>query len=194
MTISEAIARLAQALPVDAPDLWESLQQAASNEELRSLQEAVAPADVPSDLIELLSWRNGGSRSGPWWPILESGHLLGATEAVEHYRWLCENTEEWQWRRSWLPVAHEGWNQCGIELSGEYRGLIIDGSFPDPPRPVAPSLVALLHASCAVMEAGLRHEQRTQTTDGTHARVKQRALIAPIYEFYGPMPDQLPAA
>jgi hypothetical protein len=145
-------------------------------------------------LIELLAWRNGGAWGGPWWPIIDCGHLLGAGEAVDHYRWLCENTEEWQWRRSWLAVAHEGWNQCGVELNGHYQGLVIDGRFPDPPRPVAASLVALLHGSSAVLEAGLQHEERAETADGTYARVQQTALLRPNYQLYGSTPQELPAA
>jgi hypothetical protein len=116
---------------------------------------------------------------------------LGTSEAAAHYQWLCENTEEWQWSRSWLPLTHEGWNQCGIEVGSDQPGILIDASFPDPPRAIAPSLVALLHASCAVIEAGLYDEEPVRTRDGTYRRVKQRAVIKPTFSLYAATPDHL---
>ena len=139
LTVSEAITRLEHLLPVHEPDLWASLQPPATPEAVDALRATIAPHDLPSDIVELLSWRNGGPWGGPWWPILECVHLLSTDEIIDHYGWLCENTDEWQWCRSWLPIAHEGWNQCGIELDGEQRGLVVNGSFPDPPVPWAPS-------------------------------------------------------
>lgn len=132
--MSDVVAWLERLLPAHEPELWASLQPPAEADELESLRQAASPFEVTDEWPELLRWHNGGPWGGPWWPLLESGHLLGVRESIEHYQWLCANTEEWQWHRSWLPIVHDGWAQCGIELDGDYRGLIVDGSFPDPPR------------------------------------------------------------
>lgn len=192
MTMQEVIARLEQMLPAHEPELWESLRPPAAEEELALLREAVAPFDVVEEWIDLLRWHNGGQWSRRWWPLLNSGHLLNVGETIEHYKLLCEITEEWQWRRSWLPITHDSWQQCGIELDGEHRGLVIDGSFPDPPRPIAPSLVAMLHATCAVIEAGLQDEEPVRLAHA-YVRVRQKELIDPIYALYGTVPADLPS-
>ena len=44
-----------------AAELWVSLQPAAFVNDLELVRAAVAPLEVPSELIEVLSWRNGGS-------------------------------------------------------------------------------------------------------------------------------------
>jgi hypothetical protein len=150
----------------------------------------MAPLEVDEEWIELLRWHNGGRWCQRWWPILDSGHLLDVGETIEHYKWLCASTEEWQWHRTWLPITHDSWQQCGIELDGGHRGLVIDGSFPDPPRGVAPSLVALLHATCAVIEAGLQDEEPARRPYAD-VRVRQKELVDPIYALYGPVPDDL---
>jgi hypothetical protein len=111
--------------------------------------------------------------------------LLGTREAVEHYRWLRGNTEEWQWRRSWLPIAHEGWNQCGIEAVGDEGGLVVDAGFPDPPTRLAPSLPALLHAVCATIEAGMSTRPDQFTGARYQSWLAQRsAIVQATYEEY----------
>lgn len=186
MTMPQVLSKLAKLLPSHEPELWESLQPPATGQELELLRESVAPFQVPRDWIELLRWHNGGPWGGPWWPILECGHLLGTTEATEHYRWLCENTEEWQWHRSWLPIAHEGWNQCGIEGAGDERAHVVDGSFPDAARRIAPSLPALLHATCATIEASIP-SRPTEFSGATYDswRASRDAVVKAAYEEYG---------
>lgn len=194
LTVSEAITRLEHLLPLHEPDLWASLQPPATPDAVDALRATIAPHDLPSDFVEVLSWRNGGPWGGPWWPILECGHLLSTDEIIDHYRWLCGNTDEWQWRRSWLPIAHDGWNQCGIELDGEQRGLVVNGSFPDPPAPWAPSLVAVLHATCAALEAKLPSQPRVFKGPEFESWIeKQAAVVAATYGPYGGLPPQLQA-
>jgi hypothetical protein len=190
MTMPEVIARLERLLPVHEPELWASLQPPAAAQDLELLRQSVAPFDVTDDWIDFLAWHNGGRWSRRWWPLLDSGRLLGALEAIDHYQQLCTITEDWQWHRSWLPITHDSWNQCGIELAGDHRGLIVDGSFPDPPRPLAPSLLAMLHATCAVIEAGLRDEEPVRFPDA-YVRVRQKEVIEPIHGLYGAMPTDL---
>lgn len=151
------------------------------------------PVDVVDDWIDLLRWHNGGRWSRRSWPLLDPGHVLGVRETIEHYELLCGVTEEWQWHRSWLPITHDSWSQCGIELGGEHRGLIVDGSFPDPPLALAPSLVAMLHATCAVIEAGLQDDEPVRLPHA-YVRVRQKELIDPIYALYGEIPADLPPA
>jgi hypothetical protein len=186
MTMAEVIATLEELLPLHEPDLWASLQPGATDQQLQQLRESVGPFAVPSDWLELLRWRNGGPWGGPWWPVLDAGHLLGTPEAIEHYSWLCENTDEWQWHRSWLPIAHEGWNQCGIEAATDETGLIVDGSFPDPPMRLAPSLPAVLHATCATMEAGISSQPPASSAEQIESWATRRAAVVDaIYKEYG---------
>ena len=192
MTMPEVIARLEELLPVHEPELWESLEPPAAAGDLEVLRQVVAPFDVADEWIAVLRWHNGG-RWSQWWPLLNSGNLLSARESMEQYQQLCEITEEWQWHRSWLPITHDSWNQCGIELEGDHRGLVIDGSFPDPPRPLAPSVLAMLHATCAVIAAGLQDEEPVRLPHA-YVRVRQKELIDPIYALYGAMPTDLAAA
>jgi hypothetical protein len=51
---------------------------------------------------------------------------------------MVAEVDEWQWHRSWLPITHDAWSQCGVELEGETRGAIVDGSFPVRPGPSLP--------------------------------------------------------
>jgi hypothetical protein len=193
VTMPAVIAQLEQVLPAHEPELWANLQPPTTDEELTLLRDAVAPFDVVDEWIDLLRWHNGGRWSRRSWPLLDSGNLLGVRETIEHYKLLCGVTEEWQWHRSWLPITHDSWSQCGIELTGEHRGLIVDGSFPDPPRAVAPSLVAMLHATCAVIEAGLQDEEPVRLPHA-YVRVRQKELIDPIYALYGEISADLPSA
>jgi hypothetical protein len=173
-------------LPSHEPELWESLQPPATGQALELLRLSVALFEVPTDWIELLRWHNGGPWDGPWWPILECGHILGTTEVIEHYRWLCENTEEWQWHRSWLPIAHEGWSQCGIDGAGDEQGHVVDGSFPGAARRIAPSVPAVLHTTCATIEAGMP-SRPTEFSGATYDswRASRDAVVKATYEEYG---------
>lgn len=164
-------------------------------EEFAGLQEAIAPFSIPSDLVELLAWHDGGPWGAPWWPVIDTGHLLGAAEATEHYRWMCDtgdNLQDGQWRRSWLPIAHEQWYQSGIELAGPQTGLIVNASFPHPPVPLAPSLPAMLHAVCATIEAGI--PSRPSVYRGPEFKswvVERAAVVGKVYESYGGLPPQV---
>ena len=91
MTVAEAVGGLGALLPSYEPELWESLQPAAAERELEFLRESVAPFEVPAEWTQVLGWRNGGPWGGPWWPVVDCGHLLGAKEGMEHYRWLPRN-------------------------------------------------------------------------------------------------------
>ena len=187
MTMAEVIAWLDELLPSGAPELWASLQPGATDHDLELLREAVEPLPIPSVWTELLRWRNGGSWGGPWWPVIDSGHLLGVSEAIDHYRWLCDNVDDWAWHRSWIPITHDSWNQCGVEAGTEETGLVLDGSFPDPPRRVAPSLVALLHAVCATIEAGVPSQPDEYKGPKYETwRARRDAVVTATYEEYGP--------
>jgi hypothetical protein len=123
---------------------------------------------------------------------VDAGHLLSAGEGVEHYRWLCDETEEWVWHRSWLPIAHEGWYQCGVELDGEQRGLIVNASFPDAAVPLAPSVPAMLHATCATIEAGI--PSRPAVFEGPEFEswlARRAAVVRVTYENYGGLPAEI---
>jgi len=151
--MSLALECLEQLLPAEAPHLWESLQPPCTLAELDALRRTVEPHELTEDLVEVLRWRDGQARvAHGWWPVLNSGHLLSAQEAIEHYVSMCKICAPEQWTASWLPITHEGWYQTAIELDEPLRGLIVEGSFPDPPHPLAPSLTAVMHATCELLQ------------------------------------------
>jgi SMI1 / KNR4 family (SUKH-1) len=187
LTVTEALSWLEHLLPSRAPRLWESLRPPATDEEIRSLRLAIAPFELPVDYEHLLRWRNGAQPGpGTWWPILDCGPLLSAGEAAKHYRWLVAEAEECQWHRSWLPIVHDAWAQCGVELDGEHRGVIVDGSFPDPAVAVAPSLAAVLHATCEFVANVPDFDRSRRLKPSFDPETKP--LLAPVYEPYGPIP------
>lgn len=185
MTMAEALSRLEDLLPSRAPSLWESLRPPATDEDIGSLRQAVAPFELCSECEQLLRWRNGADPvPGSCWPILDCGPLLSASDAAEHYRWMVDEGEEWH--RSWLPFVHDAWAQCGVELSESHRGVIVDGSFPDPPVAIAPSLTAVLHATCEIVANDPEFDRPRRLKPSFDPEMQ--ALLAPIYEPYGPTP------
>jgi hypothetical protein len=86
--------------------------------------------------------------------------LLGAARAAEHYTWLLSqndvDAEERLWNPLWLPIAHHGWAQTGVEMAPDRAGVIIDAGFGDPAFViVAPSLNAMLDVTADMLEAGI---------------------------------------
>jgi hypothetical protein len=152
--IEETLDRLTLVLRTHAPELWRMLRPAVAAADLDVLRRAVAPYELSHDLIALLTWRDGQEHGAPWWPALECGPLLRAVDAAQHYNWLRSNTELRQWCPMWVPIAHDGWNQAGLEIGSEGPGVVIDASFPDPPRVIAPSLTALLEVTADLIDSG----------------------------------------
>lgn len=133
-----------------------SLNPGASNAEIEALRAAVEPHDLPAELEMLYRWHNGQrEENGGGWPLLDSGPLLTAAEAIEHRKLLTDICEPWQWSGSWLPLTHSSWNQTAVELGVPLQGLVIDASFPDGPIVQAESLSAVIQAICTLIEAGV---------------------------------------
>jgi hypothetical protein len=127
----------------------------ASGADLDALRRAIEPYELPVEVATLLAWADGQQGAAPWWPSIDCGVLLSAARIAEAYAWLCEDTEDWQWSPSWLPVASEGWHQAGVEMDDRF-GVVIDASFPDPEvRVVAPSLTVMLDLVADMLEAGV---------------------------------------
>jgi hypothetical protein len=157
--IAAALERLSAVLPKGAPELWGSLRPPVSSADLDVLRRATDPYELPDDVVTMLRWADGQEYGGPWWPSISCGALLSAARAAEHYTWLRDATEEGQWNPLWLPVAHAGWNQAGVEMAVDRPGAVIDASFSDPDvSVVAPSLGAMLDATADMIEAGLSVE------------------------------------
>jgi SMI1 / KNR4 family (SUKH-1) len=155
VAIEGVLKRLSAVLPGHAPEVWASLRPPVGDDELESLRYAIAPYDLPADLVALLRWANGQSEERVWWPGMECGPLLSARQAAEHYAWLRANVEDWQWSVAWVPIAHSGWNQAALEAAPEGPGVVIDASWPDPARVLAPTLAVLLDISADMVEAGI---------------------------------------
>lgn len=103
----------------------------------------------------MLRWADGQSGRRSWPSIAERGPLLSAAGCAQHYRLLREVTEVWQWNPLWLPIAHEGWGQAGVEMTVS-PGVVLSVDWGDPDvNVVTPSLVAMLQATADMVEAGL---------------------------------------
>jgi hypothetical protein len=108
---------------------------------------------------------------------------------AEDYKWLCENLDSRQWHWTWIPITHDSWNQCGVEAGSEETGLVMDGSFPDPARRVAPWLTAVLHATCEILEAGIPFRPDEHSGPKYESwRASRDAVVRATctYEQYGP--------
>jgi hypothetical protein len=156
--MTEALSRLDMLLPQKAPELAATLLPPASDSDLEQLRVAVMPFVLPDDLVELYRWHDGqDAAQRVWWPVISTGALFGIADAIKYYEIIVleevKNTDEW--RRSWFPIAAEGWSRSLIDMGDEAHGLIIDASSPDMPTPQAPSLTALMHATCEVLAADL---------------------------------------
>jgi hypothetical protein len=142
-----------------------------------TLRDAVAPYELPTEVVALLRWADGQDASAPWWPALESGRLLGAAEAAAHDKWLRDEADEQGRSLSSLlhPLAHEGWCQVGMELLSEGPGAIIDYGFGDQPRVLAPTLAVMLDVTAQMIEAGIASPR--QEEDARVWRAKRAALL-----------------
>jgi cell wall assembly regulator SMI1 len=159
--LNEAVVQLDVLLRDHEPDFAASLNPPASDAELDILRAAVEPYELTDELEILYRWHNGQDRSGAWWPILEAGPLLTTTDAAEHTRGLAEHCEPFQWSPAWVAITHSSWQQTAVQLSEPLQGLVIDASFPDPPRPCAISLAAVAQAVCRLIEAGVPFDDPT---------------------------------
>src|SRR5689334_16920066 len=59
MTVTEALARLDELLPVKTPELAASLNPPATDADLAPLLDVVSPLRVHDDLIKPFRWQNG---------------------------------------------------------------------------------------------------------------------------------------
>lgn len=156
--IEPVLDRLTSILRKSAPQVWESLRPAVTDSDLDALRRAIDPYEIPTDLIAMLRWADGQADGAIWWPSMECGPLLSARRAAEHYTWLRQNVEDWQRSAAWLPIAHEGWNQAALEIAPQGPGIVIDASFPDPARLLAPTLAVMLDITAEMIEAGITQE------------------------------------
>ena len=153
--LERALDRLGEILRAQAPDVWQSLRPGVSEPELDVLRAAVSPRVLSYEVAQLFRWANGQERGAAWWPVLECGSLLSAGDAAAKYRSLLAHSEPWQWSAAWVPIAHGGWHQAGVEIDSNSPGVVIDASFPEPPRVIAPTLAVLLEVTADMIQAGI---------------------------------------
>lgn len=151
--MAEALERLDRVVP---DDVRASLRPPVSEDDLDALRIAVGPFEVPDDVVTLLRWADGQESLGdPWWPLLDAGVLESAVAAAHSYRWLCTETEDWQWNPLWLPVVRAEHVQAAVEMTADRPGVVLDGSFGTEVTVVAPSLVAVIAGTAEMLEAGV---------------------------------------
>ena len=151
--IDAVLDRLSVVLRDRRPDLWATLRPGADEDDLESLEQAVAPFDLPSEVCAFWRWADGQEAGAPWWPSFDSGPLLPAYDAANQYTWLRERSADPRWCPLWLPLAHDGRSHVGVEIAADGAGVVVDASLPGPPRVIAPTLAALLDATADLLEA-----------------------------------------
>jgi hypothetical protein len=149
--MTEALRRLGLDLPASAPALYDGLRGPAAADALEALRAAVAPMPLPEELEVFLRAHDGQALDADWWPTLDCGPLLSCDDIVAFLGSMRATAEPWQWSVAWIPVAHEQWYQAAVDAVPERSGTVIDASWPDPPRSVAPTLA---HAIDAVVDLG----------------------------------------
>jgi hypothetical protein len=151
--LTEELARLDALLRTHDAELAETLNPSVGNEDLELLRELVLPYQLHPDVETLLRWHDGleAARS---WPVI-SGPLLSARQIADHHRFMTDICEPFQWSRSWLPFAHEGWYTTVVECALPLAGTVIDASFPDAPSPKSFSLAHVMGRVCDLVEAGV---------------------------------------
>jgi hypothetical protein len=169
----EVLARLDVLLIADEREFAESLNPPATDSEIEALRASLDPYELIDEVELLYRWHNGqDDRLG--WPLLESGPLLAASEAVKHRDLLRDDCELWQWSASWLPITHSSWNQSAVELGEPLQGIVVDASFPDGPTVQAESLAAAVQAICSLIEAGVPLDTSASTDPDRLAWMKRR--------------------
>ena len=152
--LEEELARLEAVLRRHDPELAGTLNPPVGEDGLEMLRRLILPYALHHDIETLLRWHDGQQPARSW-PVIESGPLLSAARMAEHHRRMGETCEPFQWSRSWLPVAHEGWYTTVVECALPLAGMVVDASFPDPPSPKAFSLAVVMGRVCDLAEAGL---------------------------------------
>lgn len=175
--MAEALRRIDRDLPTLAPELWSSLRGPADDAAIDDLRSAVAPAPLPEELETLLRSHDGQPTHDVWWPTLYRGPLLGARDLVKQVTFFRTCTEPWQWSAAWIPVTQEQWYQAALDSVPERSGTIIDASWPDTPRAVAPTLADAVDAAVDLARAGL-----LPTSDEDITRRRERtAFLADLW-------------
>jgi len=165
LRIELVLDRLTPILREKALPVWESLRPPVANADLEALARVIHPHQIPPDVDALLRWADGQAEGADWWPSMECGPLLSAHRAAEHYSWLRENVEDWQWSAAWLPIAHDGHCQAAVELTPKGPGVVIDASWPDGARLIAPTLAVMLDIAAEMVEAGVTPEAFSDARD-----------------------------
>ena len=152
--------------------------------DLDALRQAVAPYDLPTEVIALLRWADGQAWGAPWFPAFEAGRLLSAAEAAGHYTWLVEEFAPGAPYSLLVPIVHEGSSQVGVELVGDGPGAVVDYSFGDDLRVRAPTLAAILDVTAEMVVAGIGEPK-----DGEDARIwrgqrEEMAAERPEWDFW----------
>jgi hypothetical protein len=183
ISLRDALGRLDLLLPEKAPTVAAALRAPVTERDLHLLRDAVAPIGLPDDLRELLSWHDGMAFDPPaWWPLMASGPLLSASDISDFYAFCCSDDMPEGWRASWLPIASDRSFSAAVETSGPATGLVIEASEPDEARPLAPSLTAMLHATCEVLESDLpEHLDRVADQD---LHDERQRIVSEVYEVY----------
>ena len=180
--IGGVLDRLGEALSVQANDVWRSLRPPVAEADLDALGQAVAPYEVPNEVVALLRWADGQEWDAPWFPAFEAGRLLSASEAARHYEWLVAEAAPGAPYSLLVPIVHEGWSQVGVELVGNGPGAVVDYSFGDDLRVRAPTLAAMLDVAAEMVVAGIGEPKEGEDARDWRARREEMAAKRPGWD------------
>lgn len=154
-----AIERLKVVLPVEAPELWASLNPPASDEEIAALERAIAPHPLPKEVEVWLRFANGQHADSHWWPTVGGGSFMSVAAMIEQHELIAG----WPMQpKAWLRLTHSSHYMVAIELGQSSRPpLIIDACVSNAPSIVAPSFHGLLSSAADYYET-----DRSAMTEG----------------------------
>ncbi|MBD8729473.1 hypothetical protein [Frigoribacterium sp. CFBP 13707] len=176
--MTEVLRRLRMDLPHLAPALWDSVRGPADDDVREALRAAVEPMPLPDELDVFLRAHDGQSSGAGWWPTLDSGPPLSGQQIAEQVTWSRSDGEHSQWSVAWIPVTHEQWYQAVLDAVPERSGTVIDASWPDLPRAMAPSFA---HAVDAVIDLG-RAGLLPTADDDRAKRLEREAFLDDLWQ------------
>jgi hypothetical protein len=191
--VDEAIERLSSVLP-RCRALEASLQGPVSDEDLDALRRAIAPLEIPDELVALLRWADGqpdrwndrltpaqAASRIPWWPSLNDGVLLSAQRIVRLYRQNRQfDAEGMPSPARLLPFCGEQLSQASIEIAEGRVGVVVSTPYDDGMHLAAPSLASVLEAAADLVEAG--HPIGDDDWPGREWHAERLTILAARYE------------
>jgi hypothetical protein len=158
--VEEVLARLDEVLPLHASWLAESLRPPVTETDLEALRSAVAPYDLPPEVVTMLRWHDGQAEEA-WWPSFlgylpfDRAEWLARHHTARRSLYLDDVDDSNPFPPNLLPLTWHSWSLYCLELSNDVTRGVVDATLDSDLSIVLPSLAALLEATADLAEAGL---------------------------------------